>query len=111
MVFERFPVEIYSLFEIILKKVEKFGDMKINAVKNGVMFSVNSTFLALKPHKTYLAVEFASNRLHDEFPIEKYVKISKTEYAHILRIESTNEIDNQLITWIKEAYIFNCSKN
>ena len=70
-----------------MDEVSKFGEMKINPVKNGDMLSVNSTFLALKPHSKYLAVEFASNILHNEFPVEKCVKISKTKFAHILKVD------------------------
>lgn len=85
--------------------------MQINAVKNGVMFSVNSTFLALKPGSKYLQIEFACGKQFNEFPVEKCVKVSKTEYAHILRIENEHEFDRQLRTWIKEAYNFNLAKN
>src|SRR5210317_1295670 len=85
-VFEKRPPEIYTIFKKIHNKVSSFGDMQIRAVKNGVMFSVKSTFLALKPHSKYLAVEFACGVAHDEFPIEKCVQVSKTEFAHILRI-------------------------
>lgn len=109
-VFEKYPPDIFTLFEKIYHIVKSFGEMNIRAVKNGVMFSVKSTFLALKPHSTYLAIEFACGSAHDEFPIEKYVQISKTEFAHILRIEKISEIDPQLIVWIKEAYNFNCTK-
>ena len=84
--------------------------MQIRAVKNGVLFSVNSTFLALKPHSKYLAVEFACGEEHNEFPIERCVQVSKTEVAHFLRLESISEIDNQLIGWLQEAYDFNCQK-
>lgn len=84
--------------------------MQIRAVKNGVMFSVRSTFLALKPHSNYLAIEFAGGSAHDEFPVEKCVQISKTEFAHILRVEKISEVDNQLTRWLREAYDFNCIK-
>lgn len=110
-VFEKYPAEIFHLFEIIHNLVNTFGKMKINPVINGVMFSVNSTFLALKPHSKYLSVEFACGNAHNEFPVEKCVQVSKTEFAHILRVENELEIDNQLIVWLKEAYHFNCTKN
>ena len=110
-VFENRPHEIFELFKTIYNEVKELGTMQIRAVKNGVMFSVNSTFLALKPHSKYLAVEFACGNAYEEFPIERCVKISKTEFAHIMRIESPDEIDIQLLNWLKEAYQFNCSKN
>lgn len=109
-IFEKYPEYTFLLFEKIHNEVTQFGDMQIRAVKNGVMFSVQSTFLALKPHSKYLAVEFACGKPYDEFPVEKCVQVSKTEFAHILRIEKLPEIDYQLINWLREAYQFNRSK-
>jgi len=109
-VFEKIPLEIYTVFKTIHDIVKSYGDMQIRAVKNGVMFSVKSTFLALKPHSKYLAVEFACGSTHDEFPVEKCIQISKTEFAHILRVEKIDEVDDQLIDWLNEAYKFNCAK-
>lgn len=105
--FERFPPEIFNLFECIHNQVIKYDKTKVNPVKNGVMYSVNSTFLALKPHKTYLAIEFASKKMHNEFPVEKCVPVSKRFVAHILRIDSLENIDRQLMNWIKEAHSSN----
>jgi len=110
-VFENKPPEIFMLFQKINDKVKSFGEMQVRAVKNGVMFSVKSTFLALKPHRSYLAVEFAGGTAHDEFPVERCIKISRNEFAHIMQIEQTEETDEQLIGWLKEAYRFNCRKN
>jgi hypothetical protein len=106
-VFEKYSPEIFELFSIIYKLVKSFGDMQISPVKSGVMFTANTTFLALKPHSKYLSVEFASGNAYDEFPIEKCVQISKTEFAHILRIENKFEIDSQISDWLSEAYQFN----
>ncbi len=109
-VFEKYPLKTYALFERLLEEVVKFGEMNIRPVKNGVMFSVKTTFLALKPHSSYLAVEFSGEKKIDEFPIEKCVAISKTEFAHFLRIQELDEIDQQLINWLKEAYCYNYVK-
>jgi len=76
-VFEKYSSDIFELFSIIHRKIESLGEMQIRAVKNGIMFSVKSTFLALKPHSKYLAIEFACGTAYDEFPVEKCVQVSK----------------------------------
>jgi hypothetical protein len=106
-VFKKYPSAIFQLFKQIHNEVVSFGDMKVYPLKNGMMYSVNSTFLALKPHRNYLAVEFISSEKHDEFPVEKCVRISKTKYANILKIDSPEAIDKQLINWLNKAYIIN----
>ena len=107
--FKKFPSFIFNLYRRIHNEVVTFGSVKVYPVKNGIMYSVNSTFLALKPHHSYLTVEFVSTVKHDEFPIEKSVSISKTKYINILKIDSPEAIDGQLLTWLNEAYITNCS--
>lgn len=102
-VFEKYP-EIFPLFNKLKNKVLEFGEIKIYPVKNAVMFAVHSTFLAVKPHKNYIALEFTSKKNYTEFPIEKSVRISKSRFAHFLKIDSRKNIDIQLINWLKEAY-------
>ena len=110
-VFEKYPIEIYNLFEMIYAELKTFGNMQVRPVKNGVMFSVHSTFLALKPHSKYLAIEFYCKKKYDEFPIEKCVQVSKIGFAHIMRVQEVSEIDTQLFEWLKESYLFDKSRN
>lgn len=102
-VFEKYS-DTFPLFEKIRNTVSTFGDVKVTAVKNAIMFSVQTNFLVLKPHNGFMGVEFTSMQSHNEFPVERCVKISKTRYAHILKIDSQENIDAQLINWLKEAY-------
>jgi len=108
---DRFPSGIRELFSLIHNQVEKFDAVQVNPVKNGVMYAVKSTFLALKPRAGYLIVEFVAWEKHDEFPVEKCVRISKSEYAHIIRVGTPEDIDMQLLSWIEEAYLCNCAKS
>ena len=102
-IFEKYP-ETFVLFKILKDKILKFGEVKIYPVKNAVMFAVNSTFLAVKPHKSYLVLEFTSKNNYTEFPIEKSARISKTRFFHLVKIDSSENIDQQLINWLYEAY-------
>ena len=96
--------ELLPLFDQLRELVTSFGKVKITPVKNAVMFSVQTNFIVIKPHRNYLVVEFTSSGNHNEFPVEKCVKISKTKYIHILKIDSFEDIDGQLKDWLHEAY-------
>lgn len=102
--FSKYP-EIFPLFEKIRNLVLSFGRVELVPVKNAVMFRVQTNFLVAKPHRSYLVLEFSSKHRHDEFPVEKCVKISKTRFAHILKIDSPENIDKQLTGWLREAYL------
>ena len=102
-VFGNYP-ETLQLFNHVKQLVSHFGEIKVTPVKNAVMFSVQTNFLVLKPHRNYLIIEFTSNECHNEFPVEKCIKITKTRYFHLVNIDSIENIDEQLKNWLKEAY-------
>ncbi|PCJ89783.1 MAG: hypothetical protein COA57_01100 [Flavobacteriales bacterium] len=76
----------------------------MEAVKSAVLLRRGSTFLALKPKKQWLDIEFMLKDKMDEFPVYKTFRLSKNRVAHYVRIESPKEVDRQLLNWLKEAY-------
>ena len=82
----------------------KFEGVKINPVKNAILFQAKSNFLAVKPKKFYLDIEFLLPEKTEEFPVYKVVQATKLKYAHFMRLESPDEVDEQLISWLKMAF-------
>lgn len=79
------------------------NDVRVDAVKNAILIRRNSTFMALKPCKSHVNLEFVLNDIHDEFPVYKTIKASSKKYAHFIRLEHPEEIDLQLLKWLEEA--------
>ena len=100
--------QVIDTFEKIKNIVLSFDDVRINSVKGAILFRAKSTFLAVKPKKNFLDIEFVLDQKVEGFPIHKTVKASKFKWAHFMRLESPNEVDEQLIMWIKQSY-FICS--
>jgi len=94
---------VIDTFEKIKNEVLLFEDVRLNSVKNAILFRVKSTFLAIKPKKDFLDIEFVLDEKIDEFPIYKTVQASKFKWAHFIRIESPEEVDEQLILWFRQA--------
>lgn len=94
-------------YERLESTLKTFGDFQISPVINAILFSSESTFLAVKPKSKWLDLEFVLDYQADEFPIHKMVQVSKTRYAHFVRIQNPEEVDEQLIGWIKKAYELN----
>lgn len=87
--------------------LKTFGDFQVSPVINAILFSAVSTFLAVKPKSKWLDLEFVLDYQADEFPIHKTIQVSKNRYAHFVRIQNPEEVDEQLIRWIKKAYELN----
>ena len=95
---------VKQLYDNLVIQLSVFGKFNINAVQNAIIFSSKSTFLAVKPKKNWLDLEFLLSEEIDEFPVHKVVKISKNRYAHFVRLSRTDEIDGQLLSWLENSF-------
>lgn len=98
---------VRATYDRLASTLKTFGNFQISPVINAILFSSESTFLAVKPKSKWLDLEFVLDYQADEFPIHKMVQVSKTRYAHFVRIQNPEEVDEQLIGWIKKAYELN----
>lgn len=95
---------VIDTFEKIKNEIMQLEGVQINSVKNAILFQAKSNFLAVKPKKTNLDIEFVLDEKVDEFPIYKTFQATKSKYAHFVRLESPKEADEQLILWLRKAY-------
>jgi len=98
------PQIIKHVYDVLIHRIQDFGKMKIVAVVNAIICSSKSTFLVIKPKKNWIDIEFLLNEPIEEFPIHKTVKASNKRFAHFIRIGIPDEIDDQLISWLKRSY-------
>jgi len=105
-VFKNKETNIKKCYDKLEKEVKQFGeDVKISCALKAVFAKAPSTFLAMKPKKDHLAIEFLLGEEINEFPVEKTFRVSKNRVAHFVRVQTPSEIDKQLLGWIKSAYL------
>jgi hypothetical protein len=103
--FEKRPPELKKLYEKIVKEVKKLGDYREETVQPDVIFfKTKSSFLAVKVKKDHLEIEFFLEKLENVPPISKYLQTSKHRVAHLVPIDRPEDINQQLISWIKRSY-------
>ena len=94
-----------KLYEKIVKEVKKFGEYREETVQPDVIFfKTKSSFLAVKVKKDHLDIEFFLEKLEDVPPVSKYLQTSKHRVAHLVPIDRPEDINPQLINWIKRSY-------
>ena len=99
------PPELKRLYVEIVKQVRKLGDYREETVNPDVIFfKTKSTFLAIKVKKDHLDIEFFLDHLENVPPVSKYLQTSKHRVAHVVPIDSEEEINEQLIAWIAASY-------
>ena len=103
--FTKRPRELKNLYLKVVKEVKKFGDYREETVHPDVIFfKTKSTFLAVKVKKDHLDIEFFLDHLEDIPPVSKYLQTSKYRVAHVVPIDNEEEINEQLIGWLKLSY-------
>jgi hypothetical protein len=102
--FIRKEPQVRATYDALESRLKAIFDFQISPVINAIMFASESTFLAIKPKKSWIDLEFVLDREANEFPIHKTAKVSHTRYAHFIRIQEPKDVDDQLIDWIKNAF-------
>jgi len=93
-----------ATFEILHGKVAAIGPFTLNSVRHAILFTASSHFLAVKPKRKWLDIEFVLSRPVEGFPVHKTVQAGKYKWAHFIRLESEDEINETLVGWLREAY-------
>lgn len=93
-----------KLFDTLLERVQPFGEVDLHVGKYHLTLRHLSTFSSIMVEKDHLTIVFISQEPIDEFPVHKNHPSGPNKYANVIKVEEVDEIDNQLIRWLQEAY-------
>jgi hypothetical protein len=98
------PAIIRDLYDELISQIKKIGPMDIHAGKWNITLRSGSTFFSVNPEKTYLGIVFVRDEALDDFPVYQCHQYSKNRWSNHVKIEDFDEIDKQLLGWIRDAY-------
>jgi hypothetical protein len=101
------PVIIHQIYAKVIDSLNEAGPINISFVKNAIIISAKSTFLAIKPKAKYVDLEFLLRDEILEFPIHKTFRVSKNKVAHFIKLETPDDVDPLVKRWLKQAYTVN----
>ena len=93
-----------KIYNKLIAAVQQFGDFDISAAKSDIYLKHPGTFMAIKPRKDSVELEFYLPEVNDEFPIYKTLRTSKNRVVHYIRLDDPKQVDKQLIAWMKISY-------
>jgi predicted transport protein len=102
--FRNKSLQVAETFEKLKIILLSFPGTKIHPLKNAIVVSAVKNFVGIKPKKKYLDIEFILDYREEGFPVHKVVQVSGARFAHFVRLGSPDDVDNQLINWVKHAY-------
>ncbi len=81
-----------------------FGEQRIYASLNSIMFSRRACYCFVRPKAKYLEVCFFLGRTITAPNIVRATPASRVKIAHLVRVRHRDEVEAPLTDWIREAF-------
>lgn len=114
MYFEKMP-QMLPVYELLKEKLEtKYTDMSIKVTKTQISFRNRYIFaIASLPYrkikgwpKEYLLISFGLSHCEESPRIAQSAEAYPNRWTHHVVVERPEDIDDELMGWIDEAYQF-----
>jgi hypothetical protein len=96
--------DLQEAWERLRETATEFGDQRIYASHNSIMFSRQSCYFFVRPKKSFLEVVIFLGRTLKSPRVTRAVRSSKSKIAHIIKIRHRDEVEAPVADWLREAY-------
>ena len=93
-------------WERLRETAADFGEQRIYASHNSIMFSRRSCYFFVRPKKSFLEVCIFLGRTVRAPQIRRAAPASKSKTVHTVQIRHRDEVEPPLTDWLLEAYEF-----
>jgi len=98
------PEELMDAWERLRETASSFGDQRIYASHNSIMFSRKACYFFVRPKKSFLEIWFFLGRKIEDRRIRQVVATSKLKHGHLVRVTHRDEVESPITDWLQEAY-------
>lgn len=98
------PEHIRLLYSRLIAAVQSFGAISINPVKTSIQVKAGAVFLSIRVKKEEVLIEFYSDRVIEDYPVFKSLRVSSKRVLHYAVLEQADEIADPLLSWLRESY-------
>jgi hypothetical protein len=98
--------DLRDAWERLRDTAASFGDQRIYASHNSIMFSRKSCYFFVRPKKSFLEVCVFLGRPLKAPQVRRADRTSKSKVANLIRIAHRDEVETPITDWLQEAYDF-----
>ena len=98
--------DLQDAYERLRDTATEFGEQRIYASHNSIMFARKSCYFFVRPKRSFLEVVIFLGRAVKSARIRKVVESSKTKRAHLIQVRHRDEVEAPMTDWLREAYEF-----
>ena len=96
--------DLQDAWERIHETAAAFGEQRVYASHNSIMFARKSCYFFVRPKKTFLEVCVFLGRTVKSPIVRRADNASKTKVVHVIRVVHRDEVEPPLTDWLREAY-------
>ena len=96
---------VRTLYDQLLSILQTFGPVAEDPKKTSIHLNRKSALAGVETRKDYLLLNIKSDHQIKSPRIEKAEQISAKRFHHKMRIASPKDLDEELKSWLKEAYL------
>lgn len=98
--------DLQGAYERLRETAASFGEQRIYASHNSIMFSRRSCYFFVRPKKSSLEVCVFLGREVKAPQVRRVDRASKSKIVHFIPIRHRDEVEAPVTGWLKEAYDF-----
>ena len=96
---------VRTLYDQLLSILQTFGPVAEDPKKTSIHLNRKSALAGVETRRDYLLLNIKSDHQITSPRIEKAEQISAKRFHHKVRISSPKDLDEELKSWLKEAYL------
>jgi len=96
--------DLREAWERLRETAADFGEQRIYASHNSIMFSRASCYFFVRPKKSFLEVCVFLDRAIRAPQVRRAMPSSKTKVANMIQIRHRDEVEAPVTDWLQEAY-------
>ena len=96
---------VRALYDQLVSLLKTFGPVEEDPKKTSIHLNRKSALAGVETRKNNLLLTIKSDHSIKSPRVEKVEKISSRRFYHKVRISSPRDFNEELKTWLKEAYL------
>ena len=102
--FEGKDPTLQATYDYLLAQLRTFGEVRVAPKQTSIHLEKNSGFAGVHPRKNYFNIEFRTDHKIVDPRITRLQQLSARRFEHTVKVKSKNDIDEQLLGWLRSAY-------
>ena len=95
---------VRATYDRLLEVLRTFGSFREDPKKTSIHLVNTSGFAGIHPRKSFLYLNLRMDRPLQSERVAKSEQVSKNRYHNEIKIITPDELDDERIGWLKEAY-------